>query len=61
MTLTAAYHSSAARTSTQNMVDALSSFSSRGPRRGDGALKPDVIAPGDTIFSANYRAVAMAA
>jgi subtilisin family serine protease len=31
--------------------DTLSSFSSRGPRNGDGALKPDITAPGETIFS----------
>ncbi len=33
-------------------VDTLSSFSSLGPRRGDSLLKPDITAPGDTIFSA---------
>jgi subtilisin family serine protease len=32
--------------------DTLSTFSSRGPRGGDGGLKPDIAAPGDTIFSA---------
>ncbi len=32
-------------------IDTLSSFSSRGPRRG-GVLKPDISAPGQTIFSA---------
>lgn len=32
--------------------DTLSSFSSRGPRRGDNALKPDITAPGQNIFSA---------
>ena len=33
-------------------VDALSSFSSRGPRVGDVGLKPDITAPGHTIWSA---------
>lgn len=32
--------------------DTLSSFSSRGPRRYDTALKPDIAAPGQGIFSA---------
>src|SRR5439155_15358017 len=32
--------------------DTLSSFSSRGSRRGDNALKPDIAAPGQNIFSA---------
>jgi subtilisin family serine protease len=32
-------------------TDTLASFSSRGPRRG-GVLKPDITAPGQTIFSA---------
>lgn len=34
-------------------VDTLSSFSSRGVRRGDSALKPDITAPGQSIFSAD--------
>lgn len=34
-----------------DIVDTLSAFSSRGPRRGDGALKPDIAAPGQSIFS----------
>ena len=34
------------------IVDTLSSLSSRGPRIRDAALKPDITAPGDTIFSA---------
>jgi subtilisin family serine protease len=34
-------------------VDALSSFSSRGPRVGDVGLKPDITAPGHTIWSAD--------
>ena len=29
--------------------DSLASFSSRGPRLGDDAVKPDVTAPGDTL------------
>jgi subtilisin family serine protease/photosystem II stability/assembly factor-like uncharacterized protein len=33
-------------------VDTLSSFSSRGPRLRDSALKPDLVAPGETVFSA---------
>jgi subtilisin family serine protease len=51
VTLTAAYRD-ARKNVDQGMVDAISAFSSRGPRRIDGALKPDVTAPGDTIFSA---------
>jgi subtilisin family serine protease len=51
VTLTAAYRN-ARKNVDLGMVDLLSTFSSRGPRRGDGALKPDVTAPGDTIFSA---------
>ncbi len=34
------------------MEDVLSTFSSRGPRRVDSMLKPDITAPGDTIWSA---------
>jgi subtilisin family serine protease len=34
-------------------IDTLSSFSSRGPRRS-GVLKPDITAPGESIFSAAY-------
>jgi subtilisin family serine protease len=34
------------------LTDTLSDFSSRGPRRVDSALKPDISAPGQTIFSA---------
>lgn len=33
------------------LEDAISDFSSRGPRSHDGALKPDLTGPGDTIFS----------
>ncbi len=32
-------------------VDTLSDFSSRGPRREDLMLKPDITAPGDSVFS----------
>jgi subtilisin family serine protease len=34
-------------------ADTVASFSSRGPRTGDAALKPDVAAPGLKIFSAD--------
>lgn len=34
-----------------NLNDTLSAFSSRGPRRGDSLLKPDISAPGQSIFS----------
>ncbi len=52
-----------------SIADTLSAFSSRGPRR-DGMLKPDITAPGDSIFSAgngtgnqglNYGGTSMAA
>jgi hypothetical protein len=33
------------------LTDTLSDFSSRGPRRDNLALKPDITAPGETIFS----------
>ncbi len=33
----------------------ISSFSSRGPRRGDNALKPDIAAPGSGIYSARHN------
>jgi subtilisin family serine protease len=33
------------------VVDTLSSFSSRGPARAGTLLKPDITAPGDTVFS----------
>jgi subtilisin family serine protease len=51
VTLTAAYRDTRKNVDL-GLVDAISSFSSRGPRRVDGALKPDVTAPGDTVFSA---------
>ncbi|MBC6449481.1 S8 family peptidase [Actinokineospora xionganensis] len=35
--------------------DALSFFSSRGPRVGDGAIKPDVTAPGSDIVAAQAK------
>lgn len=53
VTLTGAYNDTYRNVDT-SLVDAISSFSSRGPRRGDGALKPDISAPGDTVFSAKY-------
>jgi subtilisin family serine protease len=53
VTLTAAYRDRLKNVD-PSMVDMISSFSARGPRRGDSALKPDVTAPGDTIFSAGY-------
>ncbi len=37
---------------TQRAADTIASFSSRGPRRGDAGLKPDVAAPGTSIVSA---------
>lgn len=36
-------------------VDTASAFTSRGPRSSDSVLKPDIAAPGDTIFSAANR------
>ncbi len=36
----------------ESIVDTVYTSSSRGPRRGDNALKPDITAPGVTIFSA---------
>lgn len=36
-------------------TDTLATFSSRGPRVTDGMLKPDISAPGETIFSAAVR------
>jgi len=40
-------------TNDPTIVDTLSSFSSRGARIRDAALKPDISAPGETIFSAH--------
>ncbi len=51
VTLTAEYRNSI-RSDIPARVDTLSSSSSRGPRRIDSFLKPDLAAPGDTIFSA---------
>lgn len=34
-----------------SLVDTIPAFTSRGPRRGGSALKPDIAAPGDTVFS----------
>lgn len=39
--------------SAQTIVNVVSDFSSRGPRRGDSLLKPDLTAPGQWITSAN--------
>lgn len=41
-----------ARLNEPKMGSVLSTFSSRGPRRVDSMLKPDITAPGDTIWSA---------
>jgi subtilisin family serine protease len=40
-------------------TDAVTTFSSRGPRFGDGALKPDVAAPGVGIVSARAAGTSM--
>ncbi|MEV6239291.1 S8 family serine peptidase [Lentzea sp. NPDC051838] len=40
-------------------ADALSSFSSRGPRVGDGAIKPDIAAPGSAIIAARAAGTSM--
>ena len=37
---------------TQHVADTIATFSSRGPRRGDAGLKPDLAAPGTGIVSA---------
>lgn len=38
-----------------SVEDTLADFSSRGPRLGDSLLKPELSAPGETIFSAKNR------
>jgi subtilisin family serine protease len=40
-------------------ADAMSDFSSRGPRFGDGALKPDIAAPGSDIVAARVPGTPM--
>ncbi|GLZ29843.1 serine protease [Lentzea sp. NBRC 105346] len=42
-----------------NKSDAISWFSSRGPRVGDAALKPDIAAPGEDIISARAAGTSM--
>ncbi|MEV0950026.1 S8 family serine peptidase [Promicromonospora sp. NPDC050249] len=42
-----------------NDADEVTSFSSRGPRGGDNALKPDVTAPGDEIVAARGAGTGM--
>ena len=51
--LTTAYQGEI-RTFDPARVDTLSSFSSRGPSRPNSSLKPDIAAPGDTIFSVEH-------
>jgi subtilisin family serine protease len=48
--LTSAYPNSVFM-SDPTVVDTVSSFSSRGPARGGTNLKPDISAPGDSVFS----------
>jgi subtilisin family serine protease len=50
VTLTPEYNNSI-RYVDNALNDTLSAFSSRGPRRGDSLLKPDIAAPGQSIFS----------
>lgn len=50
VTLTPEYNNSI-KLVDNNLNDTLSAFSSRGPRRGDSLLKPDIAAPGQSIFS----------
>jgi len=54
VTLTAAYRG-AVRAVEPSMVDTLSGSSSRGPAFGSSALKPDLTAPGTTIWSLASR------
>ncbi|WBB62447.1 S8 family serine peptidase [Streptomyces sp. WMMC500] len=42
-------------------TDALSSFSSEGPRTGDDAVKPDIAAPGEDIVAARATGTSMGA
>ena len=42
-------------------ADQMAYFSSRGPRRGDGALKPDVVAPGVGITAARAAGTSLGA
>lgn len=51
VTFSAAYRNTVV-SQNNNRVDTLSVFSARGPRRGDSFLKPDLAAPGESIFSA---------
>jgi subtilisin family serine protease len=51
VTVTAAYNATVVN-EYPPMIDMMASFSSRGARRGDSFLKPDITAPGMTIFSA---------
>jgi len=55
VTLTAQFRNTLTINNAQ--VDTLSSFSSRGPRRGDSYLKPDLTAPGDTVYSTKVGSV----
>jgi subtilisin family serine protease len=43
----------AARATPATPADSLPTFTSRGPQRGNGALKPDLVAPGVALRSAN--------
>lgn len=50
VTLTPEYNNSI-KLVDNSLTNTLSDFSSRGPRRGDSLLKPDIAAPGQSIFS----------